>query len=270
MRPPKKPSRKEKVVSQKRPAKKAKAGLVRASAPRLAVPGKAAPVPGPVARTQAEWRRFLDDVVDRANRAVKRSGLEHETAADLLFEALFEGDVEAALDPESRPTEAYARVLERAGASLRLDAPDLSRHVRIGALNQLRRDGVWLDMDWSKKVELLPLLAIDDQRKSFNEGVSFAVGPNVGVRHVREHVQQHVKRLPGSTGRPRNSDEFTLSAGTRFTGTGVLLKSEEHRKAFATRLDKAPPERRRELIRDLRETFEGLRALLDELDEQDD
>lgn len=239
----------------RKPTKKSKAGLVADT-----------PAKGPT-RTEDEWRAYLDRLVDATNRFLRRSGLEHDAAADLLFRELFGSDVEAALSPNAKghATEAYLRVRKRAGASLRMDGPSLSRHIRVGAMNQLRRDGAWLEMDWSKKIALLPLLALADERRAFNEGVRVAGRPNMGVRLLRKWVKAHAPKRPGSVGRPRAAG-FTLAKGGKFTEAGLLLKSEKHRLAFRRRLDEAPPEQRRELVKDLRETMDGLRALFAELD----
>lgn len=223
----------------------------------------------PLVRTDAEWATFVDDVVDRANRQIRVAGLHYEGVADLLFRELFGADVDAALEPEIRGTEAFDRVLERAGASLRMYPGELVMYVRIGAMNQHRRDGAWLDADWSKKILLVALLSLPLGRELIKEGIALAGQPNFGVRHLRKWVQSKVTKAVGSRGRPRK-EVFSLTSGARLAEAGVQLKSEKQRRAFLRQLATVRPEKRQELVRDLRDALDGLAALVGELESMAD
>lgn len=219
----------------------------------------------PAVRTEEEWRRFIDQVVDEANRGLRRGGLEHEAVADLLFRSLFEGDVESGLDPQAHANEAFRRLFERAGASLRMQPAEFVTYVRVGAMNQVRRDGAWLDLDWSKKTLLVPLLSRPNGRELIGDGIAFAGQPNVGVRHLRDWVQEHVAKALGTVGRPRGGT-FSLANGAKFAKLGAHLTSAKERRRYARLLAKAPLEKRREARKALREAYEGLGALLHELE----
>lgn len=251
---PQKPRSPGKKSGKKAPARRTKAAAP-ATAALVRAPGQA------VARTEHEWRFWADALVDQANLGIRKSDLEKEAVADLLFRELCRNDTSRGLEPGANPTQGYLRLLERAGKSLRLTSAELSRYLRIGALNQLRRDAVWRNLDWTFKRELLALLALDDGRRTFNDGVQFAAGPNVGEEHVIAWVQERTPRLPGSAGRPRGAT-MTLAKGGRFAETGVLLGDEAQRERFVGLLLQAPEERQQELVDELERTHGNLGKLL--------
>jgi len=242
----------------RRPVPADEAGIVR--------PGEAVPE-----RTGEELRLFVDDVVDFVNLCMRRDGLEHEAAADHLFKKLCRNDPMAALDPAARVSRERAEVAERAWKSLQLDRTDLSRHLRIGALNQLLRSDAWDGLVWTKKVELLPLSGMlvpiegeepaeaERRRAIFHAGVGYANRPNVGRTLLHEWVQNALPPKEGQRG-------LTLAAGDRVVETGTRLGDEEERHAFADMVRDAPPERRREIVRGLRKTVENLALLLADLE----
>lgn len=212
-------------------------------------------------RTQAELRRFADTVVDTANRAVAKAGEAHDALADYLFEQLHFKVVEAALDPDRHLTPEYVEVRERAGSSLDLSRNELSEHLRIGALNQVSNDDAWDQMKWMKKVALLPLLRLDDDQKTFREGVAVAGRPNMSVRRLREWVQS---KTPESTGRPRG---MSLAGGRGLVASGVRLGDDEQRQRLAAAVrTKATPAERRRFVKDLEETIANLAKLRREID----
>lgn len=223
-----------------------------------------------LARQPAEAQRFAASVVPEANRKIRALGLQHESLSQYLFEQLFGKEPHTALEPESRLGARYLALRERAGKSLRLDPAELLKHVRVGAIAYLRGDDddVWAGLDWSEKVELLPLLALNDGRKVFNQGVVFASRSNAGKLRVRAWVQEHTPRLPGSVGRPRG-ETLTLSKGGKFAETGIKLGDPKQRTLFVERLRDAPAEKRRALVRDLRKAQANLASLLDEIDDID-
>jgi hypothetical protein len=225
---------------------------------------------GLVRRPKKPVRRFSDAVehavggfVEDLNVRIREQGKGHDALADHLLDLLFDGDAEAALQPESRLNDRYRALRDRAGLSFKLDPAELLRHVRIGAVNRLRRqDDVWAGIDWSEKVELVPLLALRDGRRKFNAGVAFAARVNVGKLDVRAWVQIALPKQPGSVGRPRGPGTYTLETGDKLRNAGVPLSDPEKRAQFAERLAAAPEGRRRELVEDLKKTHEGLGALL--------
>jgi len=268
----------ESTRKDRKPRKQASAGK-RAKVPQAQaiVPAAASARLAPTGRTEEEWREWTDSLVDRMNLSVRKAGLEKEEAADALFRETFGQDWLRALDPAGDPTEEYERIRAREGRTLRLDTHEhLQDYVRIGALNQHRRDSAWRGLDWSFKVELLPLLGprvefvegrevrvIDRDR--FNEGLKFANKPNVGAIHIRKYVQDEV---PASAlGRPRG-ESVTLPRAGRFTATGVMLGDEAQRAKFVDRVQALPAKARRALIKDLRETQENLEKLLAEFDDE--
>lgn len=223
----------------------------------------------PLPRTESQWRHWVDHVVDQVNSAVRQAGLSHEAAADLLFRKLCRNDVKLGLDPDGSRTDEYLRVRDREGKSLRLTKGDLSKYVRIGAMNQLRRDSTWRNLDFSFKLELMPLLDLKDERAAFNAGVKFAAGPNASEAHIRRWVQHATPRAPGSVGRPRG-ESVTLPRAARFTDTGVMLGDEAQREKFLARLRAAPARHQRAIVKNLRETHENLGRLLAQLGGADD
>lgn len=213
----------------------------------------------------AAVEREVGALVPGLNRRIRLLGQKHESLADDLVRLLFDGP-DQALAKEEKLSSKYLALRERAGRGFHLDPKELYAYVRVGAITALRPDDdVWPGIGWSEKLELLPLLALDDRRAKFNEGVRFAAGPNVGKLHVREWVQNAVPKLPGALGRPRGAT-VTLRKGEQLAETGIQLGSAKHREAFAKRLQQVPLARRRELVRDLKKTTENLAALLELID----
>jgi hypothetical protein len=206
---------------------------------------------------------WADALVDEVNERLRRADVENDGVANLLVRELFANDVAAALDPDRFSNPRYELILARAGASLRLDAKEFSAHLTIGALNQERTDGHWRSLPWSTKLELLPLLKLHDDRKAFNAIVRRANETNAGMRHVRAWVQEATPRHEGSVGRPRNA--LTLPGTTRFAKTGVQLGDAAARARFVAKLAKVDPAQRKAFVKDLRETYKNLGALLGEL-----
>jgi hypothetical protein len=212
--------------------------------------------------TEAEWRQWADRVVDTVNERVSRVSLEFNAVADYLFREVFENDVDLALSKRRRRHEAYRLIRARAGKSLRLSKTALSRLVRIGALNQIRRDDAWHGLEWTKKAELLSLLRLDDARKTFNEGVLVAIGPNMGQKALRAWVQARLPEGAAKAGRPRG---FTLAAGNKLAEAGVKLGDDAARAKFVQVLDKADPAERKAFLRDLKDAHANIGRLLAEL-----
>lgn len=231
--------------------------LVKREEPGLAPPRKG--------RTKKELARFTDDVVDAINLALREGALKNELIADLLVKGCFDNLSTPALDPEAHPTPEYEAVALRAGGVLLLDASQLTRFTRIGALKQRYRDKTWINLDWALKVELLPLAPTkgDADDSQFRRGLAFANRLHVGVRGLRKFVQDERPQLEGMSGPKRG---LTISGGTKLVETGVRLGREEERRAFAERVRKVPAEKRRAFMQDLRATVENLKRLIDEIE----
>lgn len=218
--------------------------------------GDVAPHP----RTQTELEQATRDLVDRLNEAVRTMGAAQDKLASFVFKAVFGDDVKAAFD-QKRATPAYRLLRKRAGNSLDLDKTELSRYVRIGALNYELQADAWANLDWSKKVELLPLANRKDGHRKLRAGMKHAMGQGIGVRQLRKWV---ANALPVPRTKPPR--ELGLGAGERFTSVGVQLGNADDRARLVTQVREAPKERRRAFLRELKETARNLGALLRELE----
>lgn len=222
--------------------------------------------------TQAQLHRFGDATVDEANSRIRRSGAELDGLCTYLFTACFGMDVESALDLAGRATAQYDLLAGRAGKSLNIKPEDLPEFVRIGALLQLNRSDAYKNLDFTKKLHLLPLSKIVDEDgnrdlTSFLAGIAYANGPNVGSAAVKEWVHNETKRKPGSTGRPRG---MTMAAGRTFLKTGVKLGSATQRKSVAKSVNAAPVAARKAFVDDLDATIANLKALRGDIDLDED
>ena len=213
------------------------------------------------ALTRDQLAKLTDATIDFVNRELREAGLRHDAIADRLFVELFNGDVMDALDPEKNASQRYRAVQERAGKSLLMDAPALSRHVRIGALNQGLREPAWQNLPFSTKVELLPLLGAELDTGRLRKGIAVANRLNVGVRALREWVRENGPETP-RTGRPRG---LAFSTGSKVMSTGVKLGDAEARKRFVAQVRRLDAEKQRAFVSDLEETIANLRRLQKEL-----
>jgi len=202
--------------------------------------------------------------VDLANRADARAGLEQEGIADELFRSMFANQTGLVLRPTLRATRLYTELRARAGRGLDLDETELARSVRVGALNQHIADLRWRELRWSKKLGLLPLLASKDGLKTFRRGIAFANRPTSGRLAIRAWVQKVIPQLAGSTGRPRGP---TYEGTSTLAEKGSLLADETKRRRVVEKSRRAPAPERREFVRRLRRTLEGIQRLLAELGE---
>ncbi len=214
--------------------------------------------------TRDQLAKLTDATVDFINRVVREAGMRHDFIADRLFIDLFDGNVKAALDPERNASQRYRAVQDRAGKSLLLDAPSLSRHVRIGALNQTIREPAWQNLPFSTKIELLPLLGAELDVARLRKGIAQANRLNVGIRAVREWVHENGPET--QTGRPRG---LTFSTGSRVMSTGVKLGDAEARKKFVAQVKRLGAAKQREFVSDLEATIVNLRRLQKELASDD-
>lgn len=213
--------------------------------------------------TEDELERATRDLVDRINEIVGIVGQAHDRLANYLFRVLFGTDAEAALDPDKRGTRAYALLSERSGRSLDLSAKELSEHVRVGALNFKARDDGWANTDWSKKLELLPLLAHEHRWKKLAAGVRKANAPNVGVRVLRAWVQVAL----GKRGEGEAQGSLQAPQGSKLVELGYRLEERANRAVLVERTRKLAPKRRREFVKGLRETAKNLALLIDEIEQ---
>lgn len=245
----------------------------RPSTPKASKPKRKPPMAALVSRresraTKAEVETALDELVDLTNLTVKRSDLEKNAGADLLFRRLFANESTAALDLARHPSPAYVRMRARAGHSLLLDSDELSIWVRIGALNHRLSTAAWVGLAWSVKEELLALVdPADPNLEKLRKGVTAAARGGMTLEDVREWKRVNFPQRAGTGGRPAT---FTLAAGKRFAATGTRLASQRDRQRFAEVVRAAPVEARRALVNDLRATVDNLGLLLEAIGDDSD
>jgi hypothetical protein len=223
-----------------------------------------------LAALQREFARdmdgYFDAVIARVNNALEVLGSAKERVADFLFAALFRQAWRDALEPGRGGQQTWARFLELSRGRLLIGRAELSRYVRVGALNRGLKIAAWNDLPWTKKVALLPLVAPDPKLALLRRGIQYAKPPRRSVAEVLEWVQAEVAR-EGAPGRPRGP---TLAVGRAMISIGVKLDDDAIRQRFAARIRALPAAERTEFLQGLADTARRLEALVSEAGERED
>jgi hypothetical protein len=175
--------------------------------------------------------RQVDDLEAFINRSVVDIGHRWESIADRSFDTLFDGDVAAALAGRRFATPKYDALASRAGTTLTIDQPSLSRAVRIGAVNHRLSRSDWSPLAWALKVELLPLLGAEQDFERLQAGVAVARKEGVTVREVRDWVS--AQRTDAGADEPKTPKMTPLKAGKAFEFTAALRKAPQRRELAA-------------------------------------
>jgi hypothetical protein len=211
--------------------------------------------------------RQLDELEAFINRQVTEVGHRWEAVADRTFETLFDGDVSAALAGRQLATAKYAALAARAGVSLQLDQPSLSRVVRVGAVNHRLARTDWESLPWSLKVELLPLLGQSQDFALLQKGVAVARKEGATVREVRQWVAaRRADDGPDVVSPPKLTP---LKAGKAIAFAGALRKVAARRE-LADKVRELDEEQRRAFLAALGEALRNLGKLQQELLTEDD
>ncbi len=207
-------------------------------------------------------RRELEALRVEVNALVKDSDRQYDRVADRLFTVLYDGVTEAALDPNRNATSDYRAMAEMTGDTLRIDRNTLSRAVRIGALNAHLRSGPWHRLDWSMKIELLPLLGLDVNLGRLEKGAAQAVKAGATTRTLRAWVAEQVPASEKGVGRP---DGLSAAAAAKFLDIGRRLRKVATRRLFADRLRRLEKGAFTAAVGDLEATIRSLTLLREEL-----
>jgi hypothetical protein len=142
-----------------------------------------------VAESEAEQRRVAAFVVE-LNTLLAEEDRSNDRIADLLVDRVFGGDVTRALSPRSSPPMAWRLLGRAAGRDLKLGRQALSRFLRIGALGR-RLGRPWGALDWSVRLELLPLAGDAENLSTLLAAAERFHGAPAPLRAVRAWVRDH-------------------------------------------------------------------------------
>lgn len=208
--------------------------------------------------SRAQLRKRADQVIDTINSEISDQDASHEKIANYILVEAFDNTPAWALGPSRHTSQLYVELRDRAGATLDLSPTDLSRHTRIGALNEKLKTTGWPELRWSKKVALLPLLALKGGLTRLQRGLPIAARSS--VRTLEDWV---AGELGGKAANSR-----ALVVGSRvITGT-VNLGDPEAREALVKAARSATPARRAKFVEGVRAGLESMQSLLEALEEE--
>jgi hypothetical protein len=222
--------------------------------------------PDPVKLDQRSVRQ-VDDLEGFINRLVAEVGHRWEAIADRTFDTLFDGDVSAALAGRQMATPKYEALASRAGVSLDIGQSELSRAVRIGAINHRLPRSDWSKLSWSVKVELLPLLGAEQDFALLEKGVKAATSGPFGQREARQWVADQ-RTEPGDEA-PRTPKLTPVKAGKVFEFTAALRKV-AGRRELSDKVRALDEEAHKAFMAALADALRNLGKLQQELLTQDD
>jgi hypothetical protein len=228
--------------------------------PRAVKPPAAADATGGELDVRAT--RQVDDLETYINRNVSEVGHRWEAIADRSFDALFDGDVSAALAGRRFATPKYDALAARAGTTLTIDQPALSRAVRIGAVNHRLARTRWASLPWSLKVELMPLLGAEQDFGRIGQGVEVARKEGVTVRELRQWVADH--RTEDEKRAPQTPKLTPLKAAKAFAATAALRKA-DGRRALAAKVHELDADGHKAFLAALADALRNLSKLQQEL-----
>lgn len=204
-----------------------------------------------------ELERFTNEVVSFVNTALEEAEAQHDVIANFLFENVCDSDPTVALDPARALSPKVQALQAQAGQSLALDKTALSRHLRVGALNELVSDDEWHALGWYQKVALLPLVKDPEtDLPALRNALETVANEPMGVRALQAWVASE-RALP----RPVARKGISVSASKRLISTGALLGDKKVLLSLAQRLNKLEPDARGELIEELDRAIEALPQL---------
>jgi len=208
-------------------------------------------------------QKALESLRDDVNRLQRAATQRFDEIADKLFVGLFGGQIAPALSPHRDATAGYRAMAEMCEDSLLMDRSQLSRCVRIGALNAHFGDGGWKGLPWSIRAELLPLLGQEADLKRLASGIKAALKPGATARTVRQWVEEHLpERSAAARGRPT---ELSVAATNKMLVIGKMLKLASTRRLVAQRLRRQGKTALTSAVADIESTIKSLTLLREEL-----
>lgn len=197
---------------------------------------------------ETETQARVEAAVRKIETTIASVEASHDELATALVEHLFQDSPAHALDPHRYPTAEYQAIADMAGTTLRLDSGNLSRHVRVGALNKiLGMDSPWGRLPWSFKVELLPTLQLDDAGGYLSLGIDEASRQNASVEHLRAWKKALKEGLPKSEKlAPGGLD---LGGLERLVAHGDKLRSKRAQTELIKKLERLPDGEKANVVR---------------------
>lgn len=239
-KPPKRPRRvKAKPAAGRRPRSKA---LVRAEHHRRPV------------RLDWKQRGVLDEAVRRGEAARKCAEGALEDYGSWLLSAVFEGDTADALDDATvRPV--WLELIRRAGGpTLGLGRGTLQNALRVAAVDKRLNDGRWRELEFWKKVLLLPLR----EPALLREAAAHVLAHSLSHTQIGDYVGATLAGM----GKPKQTrvTHTSISRGARAL-TDKLGSVQVLKRAAAMRAELTPAQRA-DLVKDLGALRDVLTALL--------
>jgi hypothetical protein len=212
----------------------------------------------------ARIEKQVGESVTEINRLMREIGGRFDEIGRHLFNVYFKSDVEAALSTGRQPLE-YIALLQRAGDVLHATRSQLTVALRIAALSARLKNSKWVDLTWSTRVELLPLLGSDLDFEELGAGIRYANQHRTSMRQVREWV---AKRLDGSkTESTEKPVVFTVPASEKLATTCNALSKSATRRKLISRFMDLPDNRRAAMLTNLKGGLRSLEKLTHEFEE---
>jgi len=210
--------------------------------------------------------RSLESLRDDLNKLYRSASQRLGEIADRLFRELFDGDIKEALSPQKSSSARYRTLIGMCGQSLLLDKVQLSRSIRVGALNaQFKGRAAWEALSWTVKLTLLPLLGPDGDLKRLSAGIAVASKSSATVASVRQWVADHLSDDDKAAGgKPK---ALSMVAASKILASGRQLKLISARRLLMTRLQRMGKAAVATAISDLDLTIKSLTQLREELSE---
>ena len=210
--------------------------------------------------------RSLESLRDDLNKLYSNASLRLGEIADRLFRELFDGDIKEALSPQKSSSARYRTLVGMCGQTLLVDKVQLSRSIRVGALNaHFRGRAGWETLSCTVKLTLLPLLGPDGDLKRLSSGIAIAGKPAATVASVRQWVADQISEEDkASGGKPK---ALSMVAAGKILASGRQLKLISARRLLMTRLHRMGKAAVATAMADLDLTIKSLTQLREELSE---
>ena len=213
----------------------------------------------------ARVERQVNDSVNEINRLMREIGGRLEEVGRHLFESYFDANAEQALAPTSNPPAGFMVLMQRSGSTLHCTRSQLVVALRVAALNTKLKNTKWVDLTWSARVELLPLLGSSMDFEALSAGVRYASQHRSSMRQVREWVANKLEGMSENNG-PTPIQTPTVAASEKAVAHyNALAKSADRRKLIG-RLLNLPEERQVAMLADMKSGLRNLEKLTQEFE----
>jgi hypothetical protein len=213
----------------------------------------------------ARLEKQVTDSVNEINRLMREIGGRFEEVGRHLFETYFDSNTEQALAPDSTRPAGFVALLQRAGSTLHATRSQLMVALRIAALNAKLRGTKWVDLSWSTRAELLPLLGSSLDFEALAAGVRYASQHRSSMRQVRDWM---AKRTEGATASdtPATTPTPTVAASEKAVSHYNALSKSADRRKLINRFLNLPDERRAAMLANLKAGLRNLEKLTQEFE----